>query len=438
MTSAGPNVIYNTDGGTVIALDAATGRPAWEYRYPRNERPTLPRYRDLCPPLADGGRVYAAPADTDRLLCLDAATGRLIWEREGVEVIHLLGVAHGRLIATFAGVRRGIRGLNLWTGADSGSGGWTIHDDGGEGTFGRGLVTDDVVVWPTRHGLRFLDPADGTQLRSPIPGPSRRAPAGAELPTDPGPFGNLCYADGVLVVTTATEVWGFVSEAKKLGDRRKAVEDDPANPATHADRRGRSSTPAGTRKPRRRPPRPATRRTGCGGSWPKGDPRRSAERRRRLYGELAKGDGSFAAAGAARLAEMGTEDGWRSVAARHGTVRDDRGSRGRRGSSRTARVPWVRQRTGTHGTPTPVRSRTKCDSNRDRSQSIRGGDRGPADVTTPWRPDYRADQPILASLLRPPLPAASGADGPPASHVRATSESASFVDAAAVLVQSLP
>ena len=117
-----------------------------------------------------------------------------------------------------------------------GPNGWTIHDDGGEGTFGRGLVTDEVVVWPTQHGLRFLDPADGTQLRSPIPGPAARRPtAGSSSRTDPGPFGNLCYADGVLVVTTATEVWGFVSEAKKLGDRRKAVEDDPDDPAKHAD-----------------------------------------------------------------------------------------------------------------------------------------------------------------------------------------------------------
>src|SRR5205807_8673452 len=136
VTLSGPNVVYCTDGGTVVALDAATGRPAWEHRYPRNERPTLPRYRDLCPPLADGGRVYAAPADTDRLLCLDAYTGRLIWEREGVEVIHLLGVARGRLIATFGGPVRGIRGLNLRTGADSGANGWTIHDDGGAATFG--------------------------------------------------------------------------------------------------------------------------------------------------------------------------------------------------------------------------------------------------------------------------------------------------------------
>ncbi|HKB05436.1 MAG TPA: PQQ-binding-like beta-propeller repeat protein, partial [Gemmataceae bacterium] len=219
VTLSGPNVVYCTHGGTVIALDTATGRPSWEYRYPRDERPALPRYRDLCPTLADGGRIYAAPADTNRLLCLDAFTGRLIWEREGVEMVHLLGVAKGRLIATFGGQVRGIRGLNLRTGADSGQGGWTIHDDGGEPTFGRGLVTEDAVVWPTAHGLHFLNPADATPLRSPIP----------------GPFGNLCFADGFLVVTTATEVWIYASEAKKLGERRKAVELDPDNLVLRAE-----------------------------------------------------------------------------------------------------------------------------------------------------------------------------------------------------------
>ena len=40
---------------------------------------------------------------------------------------------------------------------------------------------------------------------------------------------------GVLVVTTATEVWGFVSEAKKLGDRRKAVDADPVDPVKQAE-----------------------------------------------------------------------------------------------------------------------------------------------------------------------------------------------------------
>lgn len=332
VTISGANVVYCTDGGTVAALDLRTGRPAWEYRYPRNERPTVPRYRDLCPPLADGGRIYAAPADTDRLLCLDAYTGQLLWDREGVEVIHLLGVAKGRLIATIGGQVRGIRGFNAWTGIDSGTGGWTIHDDGGEATFGRGLVTDEVVVWPTRHGLRFLDPADGRQLRSPIPGPPLRALDGGEVRTHAsGPFGNLCYADGVLLVTTATEVWGYVSEAKKLGARQKAVEANPDNPVLNAELAqslidaGRSAeaeaaaAKAGEVKERLR--------------WllaekliREGD----SEGSKRLYTELAKGDGSFAAAGAARLAEMTADpmkarEAWRVVFAKRGTVRDEFG-----------------------------------------------------------------------------------------------------------------
>jgi outer membrane protein assembly factor BamB len=328
VTVSGPNVVYCTDGGTVIALDAMTGRPSWEYRYPRNERPVLPRYRDLCPPLANGGHIYSAPADADRLLCLDAFTGRLIWEREGVEVVHLLGVARGRLIATFGGQGRGIRGLNLRTGADSGTGGWTIHDDGGEHTFGRGLVTEEAVVWPTKHSLHFLDPSDGTPLRSPIRGPFRHEqPNGVPFLREM--FGNLCYADGVLLVTTATEVWGYVSEAKKLGDRRKAVEKETGNTVAHAEL-AQSLIDAGVFAE-------AEKEAGKAGDakdrlrWllaerviRTGD----KEAAKRIYDELAKGEGSFAAAGAVRLAEMCEEpekkrELWRRVYAKHGTVRDE-------------------------------------------------------------------------------------------------------------------
>ena len=324
VTISGPNVVYCTDGGSVVALNASDGKPAWEYRYPRNERPTLPRYRDLCPPLADGGRIYAAPADTDRLLCLDAFTGRLIWEREGVEVVHLLGVGRGRLIATFAGQLKGIRGLNLRTGADSGENGWTILDDGDEQTFGRGLVTEESVVWPTRRGLYFLNPADGTWLRSPI----RNVPAlvpeksendgGWKSVTERGGFGNLTYADGVLVVTTATEVWGFISEATKLSERRKEVEKAPDEPKLRADLT-QSLIDAGLYADAEKEAAKA------------GDAKErllwllaekiirdgDKEGAKRLYEQLAKGDGSFAAAGAVRLAEMTDPTGrvraeWRS------------------------------------------------------------------------------------------------------------------------------
>ena len=64
-------------------------------------KPDYP-YGDLCPGLFDGRHLFAAPADSDRLFCLDAMTGQLLWDREGVDVVHLLGVVRGRLIATCA------------------------------------------------------------------------------------------------------------------------------------------------------------------------------------------------------------------------------------------------------------------------------------------------------------------------------------------------
>jgi outer membrane protein assembly factor BamB len=493
VTIAGANVVYCTDAGSVIALDLRTGRPAWEYRYPRNERPTLPRYRDLCPPLADGGRVYTAPADTDRLLCLDAYTGRLIWEREGVEVVHLLGVARGRLIATFGSQLKGIRGLNLRTGADSGPGGWTIHDDGGEHTFGRGLVTEEAVVWPTRHGLHFLDPADGSPLRAPIR----------------GSFGNLCYADGVLLVTTTTEVLGYVSEAKKLGKRRKAVEADPDNPllnteltqslidaGLHAEAE-RTIAKSGESKERLR--------------WHLAEKViRDGDREaaKRLYGELAKGEGSFAAAAAVRLAEMiddptNVREAWRVVFAKRGTIRDERGvpwpartyaerhsrellvmrgtglrdddipdpmliggskgkppwSPGFRRESHTAfddpslRILYASEdgvvaagnqlRLFPLGTSFPLSDRplaaatngnwvTTAGTQRLRCQSVTDGRIG-------WEAEYRPDGPILSPISRVALPASSAEDGPcELVAVRLDSDSASFLHGNRWLVRLAP
>jgi outer membrane protein assembly factor BamB len=333
LSLAGPNVIYLTHGGTVIALDAATGRPAWEYRYPRDERPTLLLYRDLCPPVVDGGRIYVAPADTDRLMCLDAYTGRLIWERETIEVVHLLGVAKGRLIATIGGQLKGIRGFNLRTGADSGANGWTIHDDGGASTFGRGLVSDEAVVWPTRHGLYFLNPADGTSLREPIRTPERPDPH--KVPGDaPSTFGNLCFADGCLIVTTATDIWGYPTEAKKLGDRRKAAEAVPADPMKHAAL-AQSLIDAGALDAAEQ----AVANSGSEGDrlrWLLAERLiRAGEKQRALsqFKLLSTGKSVYAPAAAVRRAEQAADreqarEAWRSVANKGGSVRDGSG------------VPW--------------------------------------------------------------------------------------------------
>src|SRR5262249_53126317 len=155
------------------------------------------------------------------------------------------------------------------------------------------------------------DPVDGTQLRSPTPGPPTRAPDGSRSPSPlPGPFGNLCYADGYLVVTTATEVWIYASEAKKLGERRNAVEADPAKPALRPELTQSLIDAGEFAEAEKQADRSGEVRDRL--RWllaekviRDGD----AERAKRVYEELAKGDGSFAAAGAVRLAEMCEDPG---------------------------------------------------------------------------------------------------------------------------------
>jgi hypothetical protein len=63
----------------------------------------------------------------------------------------------------------------------------------------------------------------------------------------------------------------------------------------------------------------------------------------------------------------------------------------------------------------------------------------PPDGAVAWQPNYRPDLPILGSLDRPPLPAATGADGPPDLElVRATTDSASFIYDQRYLVRIAP
>ena len=190
LTLAGNLIVACTNAGTILAIDRETGLPAWEYRYRRVERKSP--NPELCPGLFDGERLFAAPLDSDRVLCLDAFTGRKLWDRDGLEVVHLLGTARGRVIATTGGPIRGLHAFDVHTGA----GVWSHHADGGLATFGRGIVSPGMVYWPTKQALQFLDPATGDPIRQPLP----------------GLFGNLAYARGCFVVTDGTTIRGYVSE----------------------------------------------------------------------------------------------------------------------------------------------------------------------------------------------------------------------------------
>lgn len=198
LTLAGGNLVYCSHTGVAVALDIHTGRPTWAFRYPRANRPLPSATHDVCPAVSADGRVFLAPADADHVFALDAETGRQIWQSEPVQVDQLLGVARGRLIVTVAGPQRGIRGLDVVTGSDREPLGWRTHDDPRLKSFGRGLLSDDLVVWPTQEAVYFLSPSDGLPVRPPI----RR------------PLGNLAFAEGVVLAATPTELWGYVPDTE--------------------------------------------------------------------------------------------------------------------------------------------------------------------------------------------------------------------------------
>jgi outer membrane protein assembly factor BamB len=235
LTVAGPNVVYCSHSGAVVAVDALTGKTAWAVRYP-SKTPTNadePSLRDLAPCLYAAERLYVAPADFDRLMCLNPATGETLWQRDRISPTHLLGVGHARLIFTTLTELRAVD-------AKDGSDVWRLPDGGGKlAPVGRGVLIGDVVVWPTAKGVFVRRQEDGDPIYS-------------TAILDRVPVGNLVYADGVLAVADRTTLSVFVPREKESKDVGKAEAREPAAPSKGA--RGGS---AASRPPDREQARPA-------------------------------------------------------------------------------------------------------------------------------------------------------------------------------------
>jgi outer membrane protein assembly factor BamB len=234
VTLAGPNIVYCSHSGAIVAVDTITGRRAWAVRYPSRGLRTYqgrPSPRDLAPCVYAGGRLFTAPADADRLFCLDAATGQVRWESQRIEVVHLLGVAKGKLIFT--------TGLGIQA-ADAATGRWLIDwlvpAIGGESlpSLGRGLLAGGKVYWPTQeketrrpNHVYVLDQNDGQPDAADNYDFSQRF--GQAL-------GNLAFGEGCLAIATADQLRIFVPAARRLEERRKVG-------AVRLDSRGAHATP---------------------------------------------------------------------------------------------------------------------------------------------------------------------------------------------------
>jgi outer membrane protein assembly factor BamB len=64
----------------VLCLDAASGKPVWEHKYPVRYTISYPN-GPRCTPTVQGGKVYTLGAEGN-LHCLDAATGAVAWSKD--------------------------------------------------------------------------------------------------------------------------------------------------------------------------------------------------------------------------------------------------------------------------------------------------------------------------------------------------------------------
>jgi outer membrane protein assembly factor BamB len=192
-------IYFNTNLGCVAALRASDGQTLWVTRYRRanfeplaSGEPAMNFQRDLNPCIYWRGLLFVAPSDCQSLLCLEAASGQLLWSTPASDIVHLLGIGDGRLIAS---------GQRLWW-IDPYTG--TVAARFPESRkaepqgMGRGVLAGSNIYWPTASEIYVFDQSTARQVRQPIQLDQRGASGG-----------NLVVANGHLLVTTADKVIAF-------------------------------------------------------------------------------------------------------------------------------------------------------------------------------------------------------------------------------------
>lgn len=208
LTWGAGQIVYCSHAGAVVAVDAWTGEATWGVRYP-SRGPTLdhePSPRDLAPAVYADGRFFAAPLDSDRVFCVDAASGNVLWELEEIEVVHLLGIVQGQLMAA---TRNGITSIRTTTGDIR----WMQPSGGRLASAGRGLIAGGWLFWPTQDGLlpyRALSLRTGSQQKTQADSSVMPEP----LLFDPSmlhalPIGNWAFGEGVLVIAGTKELVAY-------------------------------------------------------------------------------------------------------------------------------------------------------------------------------------------------------------------------------------
>ena len=223
----------NTNLGVVAALSSADGAIKWLTEYPRvdfqntnPDRNTQHLLRDLTPCLLYRDLVVVAPRDCDRLFALDANTGILIWAslpEQAADAIHLLGVGNehliasgdylywfdiytGRLKSQFPAPHRSLPG----------------HAKPSPHGYGRGILVDKHVYWPTRESILVFDQRIHREMLGRTPQPVHKIDLAARGVTG----GNLVLHNGSLIIATQDQLIVFDTHEKRIVPRPQP---DPAD-----------------------------------------------------------------------------------------------------------------------------------------------------------------------------------------------------------------
>ncbi|MBW8883695.1 MAG: PQQ-binding-like beta-propeller repeat protein [Planctomycetia bacterium] len=206
----------NTSAGAVAAIRADDGRLLWLVKYPRASARTgnpdhseKHLFRDLTPCLAWKELVFIAPADCDRIFALYAATGQLAWTLAAGaadDVVHLLGVADDTLLASGDSLywidAYVARVLAQFPRGKLGGDDQSAPSPRG---YGRGILVDHSVWWPTREKIYVFTVRPATTDFGWQPRLVREIPLAAPHMTG----GNLVMAGGVLLIASGDKLMAY-------------------------------------------------------------------------------------------------------------------------------------------------------------------------------------------------------------------------------------
>ena len=200
LTWADDRIIFNTNSGAIVALDAYTGRRLWACVYPRGQGSiSQDTQAQPAPALYEDGRVYVAPVDSDGIFVLDVHNGRLLWQLRGLEGVMLHAVTDQHLLATVRRPQPAVLAVHVQTGSTRRfEGGWFVllRDTSWEAMYG--LATRRNFLYPARGGMLVLHQHDGTPAYD---------PHSNQLPP-----ANYLMMEDILIGVTPQHLWASVPE----------------------------------------------------------------------------------------------------------------------------------------------------------------------------------------------------------------------------------